>query len=93
MLLYQAGLRLLAADSPRAIVGTTLELAAEFTAAASFAWLEPGPDGQLTPICVVPPGSGLPAAVAEAAWEDAAAGRAVWLAADESLAGDVACAP
>jgi pSer/pThr/pTyr-binding forkhead associated (FHA) protein len=93
MLLYQAGLRLLAADSQRAIVGTTLELAAEFTAAASFAWLEPGPDGQPTPICVVPPGSGLPAAVAEAAWEDAAAGRAVWLAADESLAGDVACAP
>jgi hypothetical protein len=93
LLLYQAGRRLLAATSPPDIVGTTLELAAEFTAAASFAWLEPDPDGRPTPICVVPPGSGLPAVVAEAAWEDARAGRAVWLAADASLVGDVACAP
>jgi hypothetical protein len=93
MLLYQAGLRLLAARSLPAIVGTTLELAAEFTAAASFAWLEPDRDGHPTPICVVPPGSGLPTAVAEAAWEDARAGRAIWLTADDSLAGDVACAP
>jgi pSer/pThr/pTyr-binding forkhead associated (FHA) protein len=93
MLLYQAGLRLLAARSLPDIVGTTLELAAEFTAAASFAWLEPDREGRPTPICVVPPGSGLPTAVAEAAWEDARAGRAIWLATDDSLAGDVACAP
>ena len=93
MLLYQAALRLLAANSPGEIVGTTLQLAAEFTAAASFAWLEPDPEGGLTPVCVVPPGSGLPATIAAAAWEDALAGRAVWLAADASLVSDVACVP
>jgi len=94
MLLYQAGLRLLATAERREIVGTTLELAAEFTAAASFAWLEPGDAGDPKPVCVVPPGSGLPAAVAAAAWEDAANGQAIWLAADEAITGgDIACVP
>ncbi len=93
MLLYQAGIRLLAAASPRDVVCTTLEMAAEFTAAASFAWLEPADDGQPIPVCVVPPGSGLPARVAATAWREAAAGRGIWLADNESGQGDVACVP
>jgi hypothetical protein len=93
MLLYQAGLRLLAAGSPREIVCTTLELAAEFTAAASFAWLEPGDAADPTPVCVVPPGSDLPGVVTASAWLDAAAGRAVWLAADQAMEADVVCVP
>jgi hypothetical protein len=93
MLLYQAGIRLLAAGSRRDVVCTTLELAAEFTAATSFAWLEPAADGAPEPVCVVPPGSSLAARVAGAAWNDARAGLAVWLAAETTGEGDVACVP
>jgi hypothetical protein len=93
MLLYQAGIRLLAAGSQRDIICTTLELAAECTAAASFAWLEPGDDGRPLPACVVPPGTDLPSLVAGSAWDDALAGRAVWLTADSSLDAELACVP
>lgn len=93
MLFYQAGRRLLAATSPQAIVGTTIELAAEFTAAGSFAWLEPTADGGPTTVCVVPPGSNLPAAVTGAAWQDAVAGLAVWLAGGTANDGDLVCVP
>jgi hypothetical protein len=93
MLLYQAGIRLLASDSRRDVVCTTLELAAEFTAASSFAWLEPGADGGPQPACVVPPGSGLATRVAGAAWRDATGGLAVWLGAESAGDGDLACVP
>ncbi|MFM8413407.1 MAG: FHA domain-containing protein [Planctomycetota bacterium] len=93
MLFYQAGRRLLAATSPRDIVGTVIELAAEFTAAGSFAWLEPAADGRPTTVCVVPPGSNLPAAIAGTAWQDATGGLAVWLAGDAPADGDLVCVP
>lgn len=93
MLLYQAGFRLLTAGSRHDVIGTTLEVAAEFTTAASFAWLEPAEDGGLRPTCVVPPGSTLAARVAGSAWSHATAGLAVWLEADSPGAGDVACVP
>ncbi len=93
MLLYQAGIRLLSAGSRRDVVCTTLELAAELTAAASFAWLEPAADGSPTSVCIVPPGSGLVARVVGSAWADAAAGLAVWLAAETTGDGDLACVP
>lgn len=93
MLFYQAGRRLLAATSPQDIIGTVIELAAEFTAAASFAWLEPAPDGRPTTVCVVPPGSTLPSAVTGVAWEDAGAGLAVWLAGEAPADGGLVCVP
>jgi len=93
MRLYQAGIRLLAAASRRDVVCTTLELAAEFTAASSFAWLEPADDGGPVPVCVVPPGSGLTTRVGNSAWSDATAGLAVWLAAEPAGDGDLACVP
>jgi hypothetical protein len=93
MLLYQAGIRLLAAASRRDVVCTTLELAAEFTAASSFAWLEPVDGGGPVPVCIVPPGSGLAGRVVASAWGDAAAGLAVWLAAESAGDGDLACVP
>lgn len=93
MLLYQAGIRLLAAGSRRDVVCTTLELAAEFTAAASFAWLEPAADGSPAPVCVVPPGSSLTARVAGPVWSDATAGLAVWLAAEAPGEGALASVP
>jgi len=91
MLLYQAGLRLLAATSPEAVIGTTLELAAEFTAASSFGWFEPAADGSLQPRCVVPPGSDLPARVAATATETLG-GIATWLDGGDE-AEDVAAVP
>lgn len=78
-LLYQAGIRLLSTANPSDIVVVTLELAAEFTAATSFGWFTLTADGGIEPICVAPPGSGLPALVAGTAEREAAAGRAVWL--------------
>jgi hypothetical protein len=93
MLLYQAGIRLLAAGSRRDVICTALELAAEVTAATSFAWLEPAADGGPEPVCVVPPGSSLAARVAGSAWNDARAGLAVWLAAETTGEGDLACVP
>lgn len=93
MLFYQAGRRLLAASGPQAIVGTVIELAAEFTSAGSFAWLEPAADGRPRTVCVVPPGSGLPTAVADAAWADAAAGLAVWLSGEPPTESDLVCVP
>jgi len=93
MLFYQSGLRLLAAPGPRDVVFTTLELAAEFTAASSFAWLEVDPAGGPKTVCVVPPGSDLPTLVSATGWSEAVAGRAVWLAADEQAGADVACVP
>ncbi|MBM4059332.1 MAG: FHA domain-containing protein, partial [Planctomycetes bacterium] len=93
MLLYQSGLRLLAASGPRDVVFTTLELAAEFTAATSFAWLDVDAEGHPTTVCAVPPASDLPALVTATAWQEAIAGRAAWLAADESAGDDIACVP
>lgn len=90
MLLYQAGIRLLAAATPADIAATTLELAAEFTAAASFGWFTVD-DGVLEPVCVVPPGSGLSAALAGPASREAAGGRAVWLTASDG--GGLVCIP
>ena len=91
MLLYQTGIRLLAATSPGEIVAVTLALAAEFTTAASFGWFTLADDGRLEPVCVVPPGSGLPALVAGTAEREAAAGRAVWLTNGTGI--DIACIP
>lgn len=93
MLLYQAGIRLLAAATSREVVFTTLELAAEFTAASSFAWLEPASDGGPAPVCVVPPGSDLADRMIESGWSDALAGHAFWLAAAAPGEGDLACVP
>ena len=91
MLLYQAGIRLLAAVSQSDIVAVTLELAAEFTTAASFGWFTLDEDGRLEPVCVVPPGSGLLALVGGDAEQEAAAGRAVWLTTQSGIG--VACIP
>ena len=93
MLFYQAGRRLLAATGRQDIIGTVIELAAEFTAAGSFAWLEPAADGRPTTVCVVPPGSTLPVAIAGTAWQDAMAGLAVWLAGAAPADGDLVCVP
>ena len=93
MLLYQAGIRLMTAGSRRDVVCTTLELAAEFTAASSFAWLEPAADGGPQPACVVPPGGSLAARVVGAAWSHATAGRAVWLEPEAPGDGDLVCVP
>lgn len=91
MLLYQAGLRLLAARYPNEVVAATLELAAEFTTATSFGWFSFGADGGLEPVCVVPPGSGLSALVAGPGAREVAAGRAVWLSKPDGTG--VACVP
>ena len=93
MLLYQAGIRLLAAGSRREVICTTLELAAEFTAASSFAWLERAADGSPQPACVVPPGDSLATRVVGSAWSHASAGRALWLENEAPTAGDLACVP
>lgn len=93
MLLYQAGIRLLAAGSRRDVICTTLELAAEFTAASSFAWLEPAVDGGPQPTCVVPPGGNLAARVVGSAWRHATAGLAVWLESESPSEGHLACVP
>lgn len=56
LLLYQAGMRLLAARSGQAVVGTTLELAAEHAGGSCLGWFRiTGPE-RLEPVCVVPPG-------------------------------------
>jgi hypothetical protein len=91
MLLYQAGIRLLAAPHPADIVAFTLELAAEFTAAASFGWFSLNDEHRLEPLLVVPPGSGLPALVAGSATDEALNGRAVWLTTTTGIG--VACIP
>jgi len=95
MFLYQAGFRLLAAASTREVVGTTLELAAEFTAAASFGWFEISSEHHPLPICVVPPGSDLPTRLTGRLWEEATAGRGVWLASrtEDETGPAVACVP
>jgi pSer/pThr/pTyr-binding forkhead associated (FHA) protein len=71
LLLYQAGIRLLIARSPREVIATTLELAAEHCGAAAFGWFRTVPaapvdsgsqrsgGGRLEPVCVVPPGHDL----------------------------------
>lgn len=58
LLLYQAGIRLLSARGIRDVIGTTLELAAEHSGAASFGWFHHASD-RFEPVCVVPPGCGL----------------------------------
>jgi len=94
MFLYQAGFRLLAAGSGQAIVAATLELAAEFTAAASFGWFELSADRLPVPICVVPPGSDLPALLAGRGWQEAIAGRGIWLTPQADAGGQaLACVP
>jgi hypothetical protein len=95
MFLYQAGFRLLAAASTREVVGTTLELAAEFTAAASFGWFEISPERHPLPTCVVPPGSDLPTRLTGRLWEEATAGHGVWFASRTEDEGGpaVACVP
>jgi len=94
MFLYQAGFRLLAADSSQTIVGATLELAAEFTAAASFGWFELSADRLPVPVCVVPPGSDLPALLTGRGWQEAIAGRGIWLTPQADAGGlALACVP
>ena len=95
MFLYQAGFRLLTAASTREVVGTTLELAAEFTAAASFGWFEISPQRHPLPTCVVPPGSDLPTRLTGRLWEEATAGHGVWLASrtEDEPGPAVACVP
>jgi hypothetical protein len=58
LLLYQAGIRLLASRTIRDVIGTSLELAAEHCGGASFGWFRAGAD-RLDPVCVVPPGCDL----------------------------------
>ena len=91
MVLYQAGIRLLAAKDPNEVVAATLELAAELTTATSFGWFRLEPDGGLEPVCVVPPGSGLSTLVAGLGAREVAAGRAVWLTKPDGTG--VACIP
>ncbi|MFM1902285.1 MAG: Transcriptional regulatory protein ZraR, partial [Planctomycetota bacterium] len=68
-----------------------LELAAEFTTAASFGWFVLADDDRVDPVCVVPPGSGLAAVVTGQAEREARAGRAVWLTKPDGTG--VACIP
>ena len=91
MVLYQAGIRLLAARDLNEVVAATLELAAEFTTATSFGWFSFWADGDLEPVCIVPPGSGLSALVAGPGARETAAGRAVWLTKPDGTG--VACVP
>lgn len=90
MLLYQSGIRLLAAESPWQVVCTTLELATEFTAATSFGWFETSPQNGLVPVCVIPPGTTLESLLAGTATREATSGRACWI---SSATADVACVP
>lgn len=99
LLLYQAGIRLLAARTVRDVIGTSLELAAEHTGAASFGWFRSDAD-RLEPVCVVPPGCGLGALVARASIRRVIDdGQAVWLhtAADgghtAAVAHEIVCIP
>lgn len=91
MILYQAGIRLLAAKDPTEVVTATLELAAEFTTATSFGWFRIEADGSLEQVCIVPPGSGLSTLVAGPGAREVAAGRAVWLTKPDGTG--VACVP
>jgi hypothetical protein len=73
LLLYQAGVRLLVARSPREVIAATLELAAEHCGAAAFGWFQavsaapsatttPAQEpaaSRLEPVCIVPPGHDL----------------------------------
>lgn len=100
LLLYQAGIRLLVSRSTREVIGTTLELAAEHSGAATFGWFRAHDADQLEPVCVVPPGSSLAGMLGEAAARLIVGERkAVWMAAAErSLGGqaarcDLMCVP
>jgi hypothetical protein len=81
LLLYQTSIRLLASRSVREVIGTTIELAIEHSQAAAVGWFKVfGPD-DFSPVCVVPPGSGLAALLGEAACRLVAReGNAVWVA-------------
>lgn len=109
LLLYQAGIRLLVARSPREVIATTLELAAEHCGAAAFGWFRAVPGtsgsdgtggGRLEPVCVVPPGHDLCGLLGDAAAQLVLADRkAVWIAAGRGQASgpaaecDLICVP
>ncbi len=79
LLLYQAGIRMLAARTVRDVIGTSLELAAEHTGAASFGWFRTDAD-RLEPVCIVPPGCGLRELVTrDSVWRVIKDGQVVWL--------------
>lgn len=99
LLLYQAGIRLLAARTIRDVIGTSLELAAEHSGAASFGWFRTDAD-RIEPVCVVPPGCGLMELVArDSVRRLIDDGQAVWLqtAADDghatAVAHEIVCIP
>jgi len=105
LLLYQAGIRLLVARSPREVIATTLELAAEHCGAAAFGWFRavagssPGTargssnGGRLEPVCVVPPGHDLCGLLGDAAAQLILGDRkAVWIAAGRGQAAGSAAA-
>lgn len=99
LLLYQASVRLLSSRSERDVIGTTLEIAAQHSGAASVGWFRVTDREGLEPSCVVPPGNPLAMMVADSmARLVVKEGNAIWTAARERPAGggstpEIACVP
>lgn len=100
ILLYQASIRLLAARGIREVIESTLELAVQYSGAASVGWFRVVDGLRLEPVCVVPPGSSLATLVDDRlATLVVREGNAVWSAAarngDAARSGDpeLACIP
>lgn len=99
LVLYQASVRLLSSRSERDVIGTTLEIAAQHSGAASVGWFRVTDHEGLEPACVVPPGNPLAMMVADSmARLVVKEGNALWTAARERPAGggptpEIACVP
>jgi hypothetical protein len=92
LLLYQAGVRLLVARSPREVIAATLELAAEHCGAAAFGWFravatpaQEATASRLEPVCIVPPGHDICGLLGDAVTRIILGDRkAVWITAGRS---------
>jgi pSer/pThr/pTyr-binding forkhead associated (FHA) protein len=98
LVLYQASVRLLASQSERDVIGTTLEIASQHSNAASVGWFRVTDHEGLEPACVVPPGNPLAMMVADSmARLVVKEGNALWTAARERAGGaptpEIACVP
>lgn len=84
-MLYQASLRLLASRSSQEVICAMLELVIEHTAASGVGWFRIGAAAAFEPVCVVPPGGQLAAALATPSIRStidqlvSREGQAVWL--------------